>query len=78
MSACNWSRSIIRTPGGCLEKTVESYNRSVGSWDSRLVPSLRKMRELGVSNGEEPEAPRTDRSAGAPSARGERVLKNPY
>jgi DNA recombination protein RmuC len=43
--------------GRLLEKTVEAYNRSVGSWDSRLVPSLRKMRELGVSNGEEPEAP---------------------
>jgi DNA recombination protein RmuC len=43
--------------GRLLEKTVESYNRSVGSWDSRLVPSLRKMRELGVANGEEPEAP---------------------
>jgi DNA recombination protein RmuC len=43
--------------GRFLEKTVEAYNRSVGSWDSRLVPSLRKMRELGVSSGEEPEAP---------------------
>jgi len=43
--------------GRLLEKTVEAYNRSVGSWDSRLVPSLRKMRELGVSNGQEPEAP---------------------
>jgi len=43
--------------GRMLEKTVEAYNRSVGSWDSRLVPALRKMRELGVSNGEEPQAP---------------------
>src|SRR5712692_7692821 len=43
--------------GRLLEKTVECYNRSVGSWDSRLVPALRKMRELGVSGGEEPEAP---------------------
>jgi DNA recombination protein RmuC len=43
--------------GRLLEKTVEAYNRSVGSWDSRLVPALRKMRELGVSNGPEPEAP---------------------
>ena len=44
--------------GRFLEKTVESYNRSVGSWDSRLVPALRKMRELGVSNEtEEPSAP---------------------
>lgn len=43
--------------GRLLEKTVESYNRSVGSWESRLLPALRKMRELGVSSGEEPEAP---------------------
>jgi len=43
--------------GRMLEKTVEAYNRSVGSWDQRLVPSLRKMRELGVAGGEEPQAP---------------------
>lgn len=43
--------------GRLLEKTVEAYNRSVGSWDSRLVPSLRKLRELGVSSGAELEAP---------------------
>ena len=39
--------------GRQLEKTVECYNRSVGSWDSRLAPALRRMRELGVS-GDEP------------------------
>jgi DNA recombination protein RmuC len=43
--------------GRLLEKTVEAYNRSVGSWDSRLVPALRKMRELGVASGDEPQAP---------------------
>jgi DNA recombination protein RmuC len=43
--------------GRLLERTVEAYNKSVGSWDSRLVPALRKMRELGVASGEEPEAP---------------------
>ena len=43
--------------GRLLEKTVEAYNKSVGSWDQRLVPSLRKMRELGVASGDEPEAP---------------------
>ena len=35
--------------GRQLEKTVECYNRSVGSWDSRLAPALRRMRELGVA-----------------------------
>lgn len=43
--------------GRLLEKTVESYNRSVGSWDSRLVPALRKMHDLGVASGEEPQPP---------------------
>jgi DNA recombination protein RmuC len=38
--------------GRQLEKTVEAYNRSVGSWDSRLTPALRRMRELGVGNGD--------------------------
>lgn len=43
--------------GRMLEKTVEAYNRSVGSWDSRLMPSIRKLRELGISGAEEPQAP---------------------
>ena len=43
--------------GRMLEKTVDAYNRSVGSWDARLIPSLGKLRELGVSQGPEPEAP---------------------
>ncbi|MGP0072498.1 MAG: DNA recombination protein RmuC [Bryobacteraceae bacterium] len=45
------------TTGRMLEKTVEAYNRSVGSWDTRLIPSLGKLRELGVSQGPEPVAP---------------------
>ena len=40
--------------GRMLEKTVEAYNRSVGSWDTRLVPAMRKMRELGVASQSEP------------------------
>jgi DNA recombination protein RmuC len=42
--------------GRQLEKAVEAYNRSVGSWDSRLMPSLRKLRDLGIS-GEDPATP---------------------
>jgi DNA recombination protein RmuC len=54
-----------------LEKAVEAYNRSVGSWDSRLMPSLRKLRELGIS-GEEPAAPEViDVVARRPRAVGE-------
>ena len=60
--------------GRLLEKTVESYNRSVGSWDSRLVPALRKMRELGVSSGDEPEAPEQIDLLPQTSPRGQRLL----
>jgi DNA recombination protein RmuC len=57
--------------GRQLEKAVEAYNRSVGSWDSRLMPSLRKLRELGIS-GEEPAAPEViDVVARRPRAVGE-------
>jgi DNA recombination protein RmuC len=34
--------------GRALAKAVDSYNRSAGSWESRLLPSLKRMRELGV------------------------------
>ena len=43
--------------GRQLEKAVEVYNKSARSWDARLTPSLRKVRELGVGSGEEPVAP---------------------
>jgi DNA recombination protein RmuC len=43
--------------GRSLEKAVEAYNRSVASWESRLLPSLRRVRELGAVTGEEPAAP---------------------
>lgn len=43
--------------GRHLEKAVDAYNRSVASWEARLLPSLRKVRELGAATGEEPAAP---------------------
>ncbi len=58
--------------GRQLEKTVESYNRSVGSWESRLIPSLRKLRELGIaSSGEPPSAEVIDVITRRPRAVGE-------
>ncbi len=42
--------------GRQLEKTVTSYNKSVGSWDTRLMPAVRRMQELGVkADASEPE-----------------------
>ena len=44
--------------GRALGKAVESYNRSVGSWEARLEPTLRRMRELGAANSAEIPGPR--------------------
>lgn len=43
--------------GRHLSKAVDSYNRSVASWDARLQPSLRRMRELGVGSATEAPEP---------------------
>lgn len=45
--------------GRHLAKALEAYNRSVGSWETRLLPSLKRMRELGVGGSDE--APQPDR-----------------
>jgi DNA recombination protein RmuC len=42
--------------GRQLARAVEAYNRSVGSLEARLLPSMRKMRDLGGAGGEEPVA----------------------
>jgi DNA recombination protein RmuC len=43
--------------GRSLGKSVESYNKCVGSLESRLYPSLRRIRELGATTAEEPPPP---------------------
>ncbi len=40
--------------GRQLAKAVEAYNRSARSWESRLEPSLKRMRELGVGSADVP------------------------
>ncbi len=44
--------------GRQLGKAVEAYNRSAGSWETRLEPSLRRMRELGVGGSGEVAGPK--------------------
>lgn len=39
--------------GKSLERAIGSYNRAVGSMESRVLPSVRKFRELGVTGTEE-------------------------
>lgn len=38
--------------GDFLGKTVDRFNRAVGSLDSRLIPAARRFQELGLSNTE--------------------------
>ena len=57
--------------GRHLAKALEAYNRSVGSWEARLLPSLRRMRELGVGSGDEaPQPARIDAVAREPQGMG--------
>jgi DNA recombination protein RmuC len=47
--------------GRNLARAVEAYNRSAGSWEARLLPSLKRVRELGVgSSVETPQPQRID------------------
>lgn len=47
--------------GRNLAKAVDAYNRSAASFETRLSPSLKRMRELGVGgNDEAPQPPRLD------------------
>lgn len=39
--------------GVAIRKAVESYNKGVSSMESRLIPSVRKFKELGVSSQKE-------------------------
>lgn len=52
--------------GRSLDKTVESYNKAVGSFESRLMPAARRFRELGAAANEAVAPEALDRLARAP------------
>lgn len=57
--------------GRQLAKAVDAYNRSAGSWEARLLPSLRRMKELGAGGASEiPEPPRIDAPVRDPQSLG--------
>ncbi len=39
--------------GNAIEKAIGAYNKAVGSMESRILPSIRKFKELGVTGAEE-------------------------
>jgi DNA recombination protein RmuC len=43
--------------GRGLDGAVENYNRSVGSFEAKVLPSARKFAEMGISGSKNPEEP---------------------
>jgi DNA recombination protein RmuC len=57
-----WGRHLGDV-GKDLGRAVEAYNRAVGSMEARVMPSVRKFRELGAAGGEElPELPKAEQT----------------
>ncbi|MEP7353650.1 MAG: DNA recombination protein RmuC [Acidobacteriota bacterium] len=59
--------------GRYLGRAVEAYNKSASSWDSRLLPSVRKMRDLGVGGSAEVVGPQHIDVAPRPPQMADRV-----
>lgn len=55
--------------GRSLDRSLEAYNEAVGSFDSRVLPQARRMRELGVDGRKAIDAPEPlDRAPRSPRA----------
>ena len=57
------SAAILVLLGAALTTTVKRFNEAVGSVSARLLPSLQRARELGVSSRELPELPEVEVTA---------------
>jgi DNA recombination protein RmuC len=49
--------------GRKLNQTVQSYNKSVGSLESRILPSIQRLKEMGTGTGDLPETAPIDSQA---------------
>ena len=43
----------LETVGQALGKSVQAYNKAVGSLETRILPAARKFRELGITSDKE-------------------------
>lgn len=56
---------VYADSGRHLQRAIDAYNKSVGSWDARMLPSLKRVQELGVGK-DAPELARIDSTARMP------------
>jgi DNA recombination protein RmuC len=39
----------LKDTGKAIDSVVKNYNNTIGSFEARLMPSIKKLQELGVS-----------------------------